>query len=522
MIRQLILVILLLFILAPNSALATEWDTFQLIENSYRDLRSQINDGVYSGSNVYAANYRVFPASNTPSTKRAMPWIPLLLLSEPQQKVFNVTKTSDTADGKCDADCSLREAIIAANASPGEDIVILPTGTYTLNIAGTDEDGSATGDLDITDHLTIKGESAANTIIDGAEIDRVIDIDPVGSGLIVEISDVKVKNGNAPNVSDIACLSGGGIDNRGTLTLTNVTITANTAIHVGGNGGGLHNLGSMSLSNVIISSNTGYFAGGIANEGTLTVVDSEVSGNISSGAIGSAGGFFNNGTATLINTRVNNNSANVGGGIRNSQLLKLLNCTISDNTASLSMGGGIYNEGFLTLTNSTVSSNITNIDGGGIYNKNLAALASVTIVNNHSSNGQGGGIYNKGAIQIENSLLANNTASSTANNCTVTTEGSITDFGYNLEDTNSCGFTKTGDIINTDPLLGPLMDNGGHTQTHALSASSPAIDTGNPNGCKDVDGVTDLITDQRGFSRHVDGNGDNIPTCDIGAFEYAP
>ena len=76
---------------------------------------------------------------------------------------FTVAKTADTNDGICDSDCSLREAIRAADALAGADTITLPAGTYTLSIAGTAEDANATGDLDITDDLTITGASAAAT-----------------------------------------------------------------------------------------------------------------------------------------------------------------------------------------------------------------------------------------------------------------------------------------------------------------------------------------------------------------------
>jgi CSLREA domain-containing protein len=86
---------------------------------------------------------------------------------------FVVTKTADTNDGTCDSDCSLREAIIAANANPGADVITLPAGTYTLTIPGAGEDGGATGDLDILGDLTINGAGASTTIVNGGGLDRV-------------------------------------------------------------------------------------------------------------------------------------------------------------------------------------------------------------------------------------------------------------------------------------------------------------------------------------------------------------
>ena len=95
---------------------------------------------------------------------------------------FTVTKTADTADGVCDGDCSLREAVIAANATAGPDSVNIPAGIYQVSIPGTAEDGAATGDIDINDDVTITGAGAANTVVqavggqDGYGTDRIFQI----------------------------------------------------------------------------------------------------------------------------------------------------------------------------------------------------------------------------------------------------------------------------------------------------------------------------------------------------------
>src|SRR5262245_38134727 len=105
---------------------------------------------------------------------------------------FTVTKTADTNDGSCNADCSLREAIRAANASPGTDTITLPAGAYTLALTGIGENAGATGDLDITESLTLNGAGSGSTTINAAHIDRVLDI-LAGT---VTISGVGLFNGN--------------------------------------------------------------------------------------------------------------------------------------------------------------------------------------------------------------------------------------------------------------------------------------------------------------------------------------
>jgi hypothetical protein len=88
---------------------------------------------------------------------------------------------------------------------------------------------------------------------------------------------------------------------------------------------------------------------------------------------------------------------------------------------------------------------------------------------------------------------------------------SITSNGHNLDSDNTCNLTAVGDLPDTDPRLGPLQDNGGPTLTHTLLFGSPAMDAADNSACP--------ATDQRGFTRPMDGDGDGTPTCDIGAFE---
>src|SRR5262245_16304137 len=88
---------------------------------------------------------------------------------------YTVTKNADTNDGACSvSDCSLREAIIAANAAPGPDTILLPSATYSLTITGADEENAATGDLDIRDSVTLTVVGPAPAVIDGNLIDRAI------------------------------------------------------------------------------------------------------------------------------------------------------------------------------------------------------------------------------------------------------------------------------------------------------------------------------------------------------------
>jgi CSLREA domain-containing protein len=451
-----------------------------------------------------------------------------------QAATFTVNSPLDVADanpgnGICETapgngTCTLRAAIQETNALSGADAITLPPNTYVLTIVG---------ELAITSRLTITGSGASTTIIDGNRSvrpnSRVL---VVGSGIIVNITGVTIRNGGTTAV-------GGGIFNGGTLTLTNSTVSGNAAANDGG--GIFNNGGIVTLVNSVVSgNNAGVDGGGIRNDpgGTVTLTNSTVSGNT---AGDDAGGIHNvGGTLTLTNSMVSgNDSGDDGGGIRNSGTTNLFSSTIANNRAGLNSspnnlgGGGVHNfGGTLTLTNSTVSGNVARTDGGGIFNETGTVNSfSSTIANNRAdanSNGSGigGGVFNlsqQGAtFNFKNTIIANNQVGSNPNNIR-DCAGTLTSQGYNLiriRPQGECNVAPvTGDLFSSDPLLGPLQNNGGSTQTHALLAGSPAIDAGNPNvGCVDSTG-TPLPTDQRGLLRAFDGNGDNSAVCDIGAFE---
>lgn len=381
--------------------------------------------------------------------------------------VYSVTRTDDPVPDNClPNDCSLREAIRAANAAPGADLIVLPTGSYILSLPYTKNDpGGANGDLNITDSLTIHGAGAANTIIDGNQLDRVLSI---GSGIDVTVNAVTIQNGSRG--------LGGAIYSIGNLTLNNATVRNN--ISPFGPGGGIYQ----------------YI------DGVLTLNNSTVSGN--SAPDGMGGGIYNLGTVRLNNSTISGNYAHEsGGGLANE-------------------GGAIY------AINSTISANRTDLNGGGIANwhNGQVELYNVTLAANiadfdHNNSGSGGGIHNVlGATAVmRNSLIGNNANKEavfifTPDDCA----GSFSSGGYNLiEATTGCIISglNTGNKFGLDPKLGPLANNGGPTQTHAPQDGSPAIDAGNPGGCADGQGAL-LLIDQRGYVRPSGGQ------CDMGAVEF--
>jgi len=262
------------------------------------------------------------------------------------------------------------------------------------------------------------------------------------------------------------------------------------------------------------------------------------------------GGIFNLKWLSLNDSMVRNNVAeDLGGGIANNDLggyysgtIYLEGSTVSGNT-SHSKGGGIANgtPDFVNeyrleqvwLTNSTVSDNLADGSGGGIYTGlgefNAVLLNNTTITANvadadGNEDGDGGGIFNRlGQVQLRNSILAaNQDHSQGTKRPDCWTPRRLDSRGYNLiGDASTCPLQgiPAGNLLGVDPRLGPLQDNGGSTQTHALLAGSQAIDAGNPDGC--MGEVFRLLTvDQRGYMRPADGNGDGQGVCDMGAYEF--
>jgi CSLREA domain-containing protein len=256
----------------------------------------------------------------------------LMLSNMGQAAAFTVTKTADTNDGTCDADCSLREAIIAANAAAGADVITLPAGTYILS-----------GELDIRDDLTINGVGSSTTIIDGGGLDRVFILSgPVPFSVAIQY--VTIQNGFAPG-------GGGGI-----------VLSAEA---------------DLSLDRVVIRDNTASNAGGILNFGTLSVANSTFSGNKATGNGTLGGAIGNNGTLTVESSTFENNDVllgyggAIGTGVSNS--VNIENSTFTGNGARQALYVG---SGTVTVNNCTFASN----DGGVSISSTSLTTISNTII----------------------------------------------------------------------------------------------------------------------------------------------
>lgn len=431
----------------------------------------------------------------------------------------DTTRTIDVdaiADDNPGGGCTLREAIDAANAGAGAGQHVngctvsqsgsgapityelnLPAYTYTLTGAAGEND-NASGDLDVKANVVFNGQGAGDTILDGGEVDRVLHVSVPGSDLVVELYGVTVQNGQTTE-------TGGGISTYdATLRISDSIVSGNSASH----GGGIDNLSTMTVTRSLVSNNRATnWGGGIRN--------------------GAGGRLY------LTHSTVYSNTADLGGGLANSELMTITHSTIYSNTAR--KGGGVYvvlDSARLNVVNSTISANEADVDGGGLYQYHQTAstsLVNTTVTGNIADDedddgGRGGGIYHGGGtVTVQNTILAGNIdRTSTPFERWPDCIGTLTSGGYNLvgnlgNPVAPCQLTgdTTGNLTGIPAKLDVLQDNGGATETHALLAGSPAIDhiPNGTNGC----GTDPLDEDQRGVAR-PQGEG----ACDIGAFELVP
>lgn len=366
--------------------------------------------------------------------------------------------------------CTLREAVLSANgntavdactageAIPVVDVIEIPVGRFILTLAETDD--ASGGSLDLTEDVVLTGADASESIVDGEGGQFMQAVLDVPAGVTVEVSDLWVRGGSQNFY---------GIRNNGSMTVSRCRVALNR-------GTGIGNWGPMTVSHCLISQNSGFTLGaGVNNVGDLTVAVSTVTDNDGIG-ISSVGTLHVNRSTVSHNHRV---------GITGYGGMEVLNSTISGNDAETSQPAGgisINLDGVILVNNSTISGNSAGYGSGLFVQPNAIA-------------------------QLQNTIVAGNLVSA---DCSV--YGTLISTGGNVESPgSSCGFddpTDQTNVLAADLALGPLLHNGGPTETHALLPGSVAVGAGVSAG--PVMGCPG--EDQRGLPRS-DG------TCDVGAFE---
>ena len=420
---------------------------------------------------------------------------------------FFVTTTDDVIDAG-DGLLSLREAMIAANESPGAHDINIPAGYYEFQISGRNENKSWRGDLDYTNttgKLVINGAGPANTIISANGRDRVFQF---FAGTVVDLNAMTIREG-----------------------------LANPGVQLGDDGddgGGIWSAAELRLNECYLKDNrSGSGQGGYFDYDTMEWWFPF------GGDAGDGGGVFNSGTLIVNRCRFERNLGNYGGS-----------ALLSGRTGR---GGGIYNALNTTafIDRSVFVSNMTYVTayvsggghGGGVYSRGTTYISSSLFHGHNEVKANGSAIYQSdGVLHLINSTIADgtntdvyihtSTQTSRVEHCTfsdpaplygqdfVRVKNSVFDHdlstfsrvyseGYNMFPSTNFNLTgpQTGDLIGLDPMLGPLQDNGGYSHSHALLPGSPAIDAGDPLF------VNPPLYDQREFVR-VNGAG-----IDIGAYE---
>ena len=400
-----------------------------------------------------------------------------------------------------DGQCSLIEAIMNANADAavfadcpagqGVDTIVLPAKANVKLTYAYDNSYGPTGLPLITSPITIEGNGAKITRTYGAVPFRLITVSKSG--------DLTLQN---VNLSGGSSGSGGGVSNYGSLIIESSIVSRNTA----NSGGGVSNSGVLSLEYSTISGNTANSGGGVSNGAlrkamaSASLKNSNKTGPYCYYRYDGKVCYYHysySGNLTINNSTISKNSAQLGAGvINNSGDVIIQDSTISKNSAEGFSYYGTYYEGI----------------GGGISNHGSTTVTGSTISAN--SAGIGGGIFNDATLTLNRSLISGSAASLGPE---IADYGTVTSDNFNLFGTNGdagvAGFVPgltdivPGRGVRVGNILGPLKNNGGPTQTHALKRGSPAVDaiSFSDPGCTGID--------QRGVARPQGVD------CDIGAFE---
>jgi hypothetical protein len=445
-------------------------------------------------------------------------------------------------------------------------------GTIEFNCGGSPHTIVFTTTKRLLQNVTIDGGSRDLITLSGGNTVTVLEVDRFVP--LVTLKNLTIANGRGVDKGGgVRGLYRASLTIENCLFINNVAVSAVVNIDNGGGAVYMHS-GELNVTNTIFQNNRSEnSSGGAMNllHSNITITDSLFDSN-EAGYFG--GGFYNDGmigddlrdgregwVRSIRNTFINNTAMGQGGAVFNNMYInrqrnilstfesnRFINNRVNNNFKNHAYGGALRVEnGPVEIVNSVFSGNVAEREGGALWTGKAASatVANTTFYNNTalgmtSADGFGGAIKiaSSGVFTIANVTIANNYAGYNGgalwgggSNVTLyNTIIAFNDAGNTWGENLSCNRTYrngggniqtakltpqdrscVSGILHADPLLGPLADNGGLTQTMALLPGSPAIDLGSDT-CPD--------TDQRGVLRHFDGNYDGLGRCDSGAYEY--
>ncbi|MGI9427581.1 MAG: choice-of-anchor Q domain-containing protein [Bythopirellula sp.] len=421
-----------------------------------------------------------------------------------------VTDLSDDTLGNLagDGNLSLREAVEAINTGAPVDGIGPVGGNFGTSdtilfrsslFGGTPQTLALTaGQLELTNPVTITGPAANLLTIDGQQNSRIFKITATS----------------------------------GDFVFSQIILTGGLTTGLQAPGGAIHSLTTDQLridnAELTVNGTTGNFSegGAISAAGLVSIVNTRITDNFTEGTSGGGGGVFTLGDVTLTLSTIADNRTegtfSSGGGINSSAIVTLNNSTVSGNRTlgAASSAGGVLGFAGIEMTESTISGNQTSGDtssAGGISSSGVIAVTRSTIANNSTqgASAPGGGIFVSSTdINVSGSIVANNTAGG-GNNDIGPGSGTLSVEFSLIGDASGLGVAAATNILNQDPLLAALANNGGLTETHAPQTGSPVIDAGNANS------VSPPLFDQRGIpmNRIADGDGNGSFVIDMGSLE---
>lgn len=423
---------------------------------------------------------------------------------------YTVTVTADTNDGVCNSHCSLREALVAADATPGLDTVVIPAGTYLP---------STYGFWSASDDVILVGAGAGATTLEMMGIPYCTILSTSASATFQDLS---LKGLDCP-LSYQWCVDWGVAvkgSGTGTLRFDNVTATDVTGLAYAGTS--TWEFPAVQVDNVTVNQASGEHLGVlVADQGGSVRVTNSTFNNVQWALSVRSGG-----SAALDRVTINAgwttmdpgcpplgaNITNAGGGLtidRTTIAGGIYDHAIRSEAGQTTITRSLLQPGYqarnqmavtggtVTVDNSTITNGVAwggpdiSVSGGSLTLRRSTVSHNADVVIDRSGSG---------VVNLEGSIISDNGGA----NCT----GFVTSLGYNLDDDNTCGLNVIGDQVSVNPLLGPLANNGGWTQTRVPSVMSPAVNVIPSSVLPLCSG-----TDQRGVTRPKQGS------CEKGAVE---